>query len=238
MTQRSDEAAQLKAQILRDPDAVLEDKEVMRALISAGGARPGRNVVDLRGVLVERLENRLDRLEDTHRTVIAAAYENLAGTNQIHRAVLALLDATSFEGFLHAAGTLVPQILSIDVVRIALETPMVRPGTPLGPAGEHHRLIVALEAGGVEQYFGGSPPGPKRAVLLRQSLALGSVVYGEDAAWIRSEALIRLDLGRGKRPGLMLFAAEDPHRFGPDQGTDLLTFFGGVFERVVRRFLA
>ncbi len=51
----------------------------------------GHNVVDLRGIAMERLEERLDRLEDTHRSVIAAAYDNLAGTNSIHRAVLRLL---------------------------------------------------------------------------------------------------------------------------------------------------
>src|SRR6056297_1911071 len=60
----------------------------------------GKNIVDLRGIAMERLEARLDRLEDTHRNVIAAAYENLAGTNQFHRAVLRLMDAGRFEGFL------------------------------------------------------------------------------------------------------------------------------------------
>jgi hypothetical protein len=31
--------------------------------------------------------------------------------------------------------------------------------------------------------------------------------------------------------------SEDPHLFKPAQGTDLLTFFGGVFERQMRRWL-
>ena len=68
----------------------------MRALLRADRRSAGRNVVDLRGVLVERLEERLDRLEDTHREVLAAAYENVAGMNQVHRACLALLDAEDF----------------------------------------------------------------------------------------------------------------------------------------------
>lgn len=74
----------IRAEILADPDLVLEDREVMQALIEAEG-KPGggRKVVDLRGALVTRLEARLDRLETTHRSVIAAAYENLAGTTQI-----------------------------------------------------------------------------------------------------------------------------------------------------------
>ena len=77
----------LKDRILSEPGLILEDHELMRALLRADRAAQGRNVVDLRGVLVERLEERLDRLEDTHREVIAAAYENVAGTNQVHRAL-------------------------------------------------------------------------------------------------------------------------------------------------------
>ena len=38
--------------------------------------------------------------------------------------------------------------------------------------------------------------------------------------------------------GLLAFGATDPLRFHPDQGTDLLAFFGGVFERSLRRWLA
>ena len=32
--------------------------------------------------------------------------------------------------------------------------------------------------------------------------------------------------------------SEDAHQFGPQQGTDLLAFFAGVFERSMRRWLA
>jgi uncharacterized protein YigA (DUF484 family) len=31
--------------------------------------------------------------------------------------------------------------------------------------------------------------------------------------------------------------SEDPHQFRPSHGTDLLTFFAGVFERQMRRWL-
>ena len=81
----------VKARILADPDVVLEDRDVMAALIGANSEPQGRKIVDLRGALVQRLEQRLDRLETTHRSVIAAAYDNPAGTTQIHKAVLMLL---------------------------------------------------------------------------------------------------------------------------------------------------
>ena len=56
--------------------------------------------------------------------------------------------------------------------------------------------------------------------------------------WIRSEACLKLDLGEGRLPGLLVLGAEDPHMFHPQQGTDLMTFFAGVFERAMRRWLS
>ena len=112
----------LRAAILEKPDAILEDQNLMNALVSANERAMGSNIVDLRGIAMERLEARLDRLEDTHRSVIAAAYENLSGTNQIHRAVLRLLDPTDFTGFLTSLNQEMAEILRVDALALVLET--------------------------------------------------------------------------------------------------------------------
>ena len=57
----------LRDAILAKPDAVLEDQGLMDALVSANERAMGSNIVDLRGIAMERMEARLDRLEDTHR---------------------------------------------------------------------------------------------------------------------------------------------------------------------------
>ena len=77
-----------------------------------------------------------------------------------------------------------------------------------------------------------------RRVTLRQLVKASPDLYGADAAAVRSEALLRLDLGTGSIGGLLALGAVDPNRFHPEQGTDLLTFFGGVLERSLRRWLA
>ena len=87
----------LRDRILAEPERFLEDRDVMNALVAANERAMGANIVDLRSIAMQRLETRLDRLEDTHRTVISAAYENLAGTNQVHRAILQMLDPLDFE---------------------------------------------------------------------------------------------------------------------------------------------
>ena len=66
-------AADLRDRLIAEPEVILEDRDLMRALIAANERAMGANIVDLRGIAMERLEARLDRLEDTHRSVIAAA---------------------------------------------------------------------------------------------------------------------------------------------------------------------
>ena len=225
----------LREAIISQPDVILDDKDVMNALIAANERAMGANIVDLRGIAMDRMENRLDRLEDTHRSVIAAAYENLAGTNQIHRAILRMLDPVDFETFLKDLGGEVSEILRVDAVKLVLESTQKDMDLVLG--GLDNVLAVA-EPGFVEDYLNHNRQGSARQVTLRQIQHGSEQLFGDKAAWIKSEACLRLDFGPGRLPGLLVLGAEDPHMFGPQQGTDLLVFFTGVFERVMRRWLS
>ncbi len=225
----------LRDRIISAPEVILEDADVMRALIAANERAMGSNIVDLRGIAMERLEGRLDRLEDTHRSVIAAAYENLAGTNQVHRAILQMLDPLSFEDFLKSLAGDVAQTLRVDCVRLVLESVQDAEEPALRRLGD--TLFVA-EPGFIADYVAGGRNVSARAVTLRQTIPSSDKLYGERADWIRSEALLKLDFGKGRLPGLLVFGAEDPHQFKPTQGTDLLGFFAGIFERTMRRWLS
>ena len=71
---------------------------------------------------MDRMSKRLDRLEDQHRSVIAAAYDTITGTQQIHRAVLHLLGPESFDDFLADLAGPVTEALRIDGLRLVLES--------------------------------------------------------------------------------------------------------------------
>lgn len=226
----------LRDQILADPEFVLKDQAIIRALIGAGTS-DGRNVVDLRGVLIERLETRFERLADTHRDVVAAAYENLAGTNQVHRAVLSVIEPLDFEGFVHAAAHDVPQILSLDAVKICLEGEGMIAGQPLGPKGALRRVMIGLPLGGRDAYCSETSGMDQGPVILRQATRAGALVYGGDGPTIRSEAILKLDLGTGKTPAMVVFGSSDAGRFHPHQATDLLGFFAHAIQATLRRWL-
>ncbi|MCE0505781.1 MULTISPECIES: DUF484 family protein [unclassified Roseivivax] len=225
----------LRSTLLERPDLLLEDQDLMRALVSANERAMGSNIVDLRGIAMERLEARLDRLEETHRSVIAAAYENLAGTNQIHRAILRLLDPTDFEPFLRDLGGEVADILRVDCMKLVLESPEPVDDDPA--IARLGGVLTVARPGFIDAYIGEGRGAPIRQVTLRQLEAGAPDLYGELSDWIRSEACLKLDFGEGRLPGLLIMGAEDPHQFTPQHGTDLLAFFAGVFERSMRRWL-
>ena len=224
----------LRERIISQPDVILEDHDLMHALIAANERAMGGNIVDLRGIAMDRLEARLDRLEDTHRSVIAAAYDNLAGTNQVHRAILRMLDPTEFEAFLRDLGGEVAEILRVSSVRLILESVQDDDDPAVQRLGE---VLSVAEPGFVARYIENGRNG-ERQVTLRQLSGGEGALHGEAAAHIRSEACLRLDFGDGRLPGMLVLGAEDPHQFTPQQGTDLLTFFAGVFERAMRRWLS
>lgn len=221
----------VRDRLLAEPEAILEDRDLMDALTQANERAMGTNVVDLRGIAMERLSARLARLEDTHRTVIAAAYENLAGTNMIHRAVLGLLEPIDFAGFLQAVAD-TAEVLRVDAARLVLESAMP------DQAPTAHPALTMRPVGYIAAYSGQTRGLPPRAVTLRQiDGTADGAPYADRSPWIRSEAILRLDLGAGRHPAMLALGAEDPHHFRPTQGSDLLAFLGGVAQRLVLRWL-
>lgn len=235
MTKTAELGDSVRAQLIAQPETILDDHDLMRALVAANERAMGANIVDMRGIAMERLEKRLDRLEDTHRGVIAAAYENLAGMNLIHRAVLRMLDPADFENFMQDLDGEVADILRVDCVRLVLETKQDQENPAVQRLG---KVLITGAPGYIQTYLNHRGNGEPRKVSLRQLAEPDDNIFGDSGFWIRSEACIRLDLGAGRLPGMLVMGAEDPHQFKPGQGTDLLAFFGGVFERAMRRWLS
>ena len=225
----------LRAAILAEPDAVLDDKDLMQALVAANEQARGDNVIDLRGIAMQRLEARLDRLEDTRRSVIAAAYENLAGTNQVNRAILRLLEPTVFEDFLRALGNDVAEILRVDHITLVLETTVVQDEPAVNSLGG---VLTIVKPGFIDSYLTADRNGSAREVTLREISRLNPQVYGTEIEDLRSEACLKLDLGVGRLPGMIVMGTRDPRHFTPQLGTDILAFFAGVFERSMRHWLS
>jgi uncharacterized protein YigA (DUF484 family) len=237
MTEHAKPQDTVRKQIINDPNRVLEDRDMMRALISADEDARGKNVVDLRTIALERLEGRLDRLEDTHRHVIAAAYDNLASTNQIHRATLAILEPNTFSDFLELLKGELAQILNVTTARLVLETPSATPEMEESLEKEFGSGVCFCVPGSVIEYITHGRSTTVRPVTLRAIEDADPILFGEAAYEVSSEALLRLDLGKGNLPAMLVLGSVYTEQFTPQKGADLLVFFASAFERVLRRWL-
>ena len=146
-----------------------------------------------------------------------------------------MLDPVDFEAFLKDLGGEVAEILRVDCIRLVLESVQADDEPAVSKLSD---VLCVAEPGFIATYLGGHPDRPSRNVTLRQMSEGDDAIYGEAAGWVRSEACLTLDFGTGRLPGMLVMGAEDPHQFTPQQGSDLLAFFGGVFERAMRRWLS
>ncbi len=223
---------ELRAKLIAQPDLILQDPDLMRALALAREAEAGPNVVDIRGRAMAALEDRLSRLEAAHGAVISAAYENQTGMAVIHRAVLSLLEPQDFGGFVEALESEVAPLLRVDTFRLLMESPDAEEEPDLTGT------LVMLPEGLVEQLRQAGRRIPRGDdIILRKAAPETLALHGRVTTPIRSEAILPLDLGTGRYPAALLMGSADPARFSPAQGTDLLRFFAQVFRLVLLGWL-
>lgn len=219
---------ELRAQLLAQPELILADRDLMRALIGVREAALGENVIDIRGLAMQALEARLDRLEEAHESVISAAYDNQSGTATLHRAVLSLLEPLDFETFLENLESHVAPILRVETLRLLMAS-----GSPEKPPQTPGPLRIVPAATMSELIAGGRRAPRADDIILRATAPQTLALHGEARAPIRSEALLPIDLGPGRFPALLLMGSAEKARFSATQGTDLLRFFAQVFRLVL-----
>ena len=225
-----------RKRILQDPEALLNDREVMRALISASSNNAPTNVIDLKSAVLKRLEGHVDKIEGQNSNIISAAYKNISTTTKVHSAILEALEPKTFTEFLNFLKTDWANSLGIDVARLCLEAPSISKDdipqlkTEFGPS------VIFLQEGEIDHYITLGQDNDPRSVTLRQIRKGASNIYTNIAPELRSEALMKLDLGQGNSPGLLLLGSINPDQFLPNMGTDLFVFYGSIFEKVMQRW--
>ncbi len=213
------------AYLRRHPDFLDRHPEALR-LLGAPTREIGQDVVDFQHFQIERLRRDLARVNLEHRTLIAASRGNLASQGRVHKAVIAILAAPSFEQLLQTVTTDLGVLLDVDVVTIGVES-------SAAPAG---RLslngIQLLKEGAVDALLG-----PERTALLRVDAPGDVMLFGGAAGLVRSQALLRLTFGRGAPVGLLCIGTRQPGRFHPGLGTEGLTFLARALGITIAQWL-
>ena len=213
------------AYLRRHPDFLDRHPEALR-LLRAPTREVGEDVFDFQHFLLERLRGDLARINTEHRTLIAASRGNLASQGRVHKAVLAILAAGSFEQLLQTVTTDLAVLLDIDIVTIGVESTAL----PTGRLALHG--IRLLKAGTVDALLG-----VERNLLLHADVAGEAALFGGAAGLVRSQALLRLGFGRGAPVGLLCIGTRQAGRFHPGLGTELLNFLARVLGITIVQWL-
>lgn len=217
-------AEEVSAFLRQHPDFLAQHAELVQVLTPPMVSR-GDRVVDFQHFMVERLRADLQRLKERQRELVATSRANMNSQTRIHAAVLALLDAQSFEHLIQTITTDLAVVLDLDVACLVVESN----GQDIPHV--HTSGVRVVEPGTVSRWLG------RREVVLHGDIDGDAEIFGPGAGLVRSQALIRLQVSCETPLGLLAFGSRDPDMFHHGQGTELVSFLARVVERCIRSWL-
>jgi len=209
------EAERVAAYLRAHPRFFVERPELLAAM-EAPRRVHGERVSDFMSAMIERLRRELERTQAAGQEIVAISRANQANQGRVHSAVLSIMQATDRAALRDIVAMELPVLLGLDAVAICAED-----GPGLAEPKRHG--LHLLPAGAIERLI---PPG--RESTLRPELTDGPAIYGEAAALVKSDALVRLAPTAGPTPMMLACGSRTPGTFQPGQGTELLSFLAGA----------
>lgn len=220
-----EEEAQVLSFLRAHPEFLAAHAELLAPLLGVE-RESGDRVVDLQRFMVGRLRARTQELEAERDQMVALARLNLKSQTRVHRAVLALMGAPSFEHLIQAVTIDLPVFLGIDAASLCIEA------TATPPPRCETAGVRLLDPGAVDRVIG-----PARDMLLEAARPADRAIFGSAAQLVRSTALLRLKISPSSPIGLLALGSRKESRFHPGQGTELLSFLAHAIELNIRAWL-
>ena len=208
----------------RNPDLLTNNPALLESLTEA--ARFDGNVVDMQHLMLNRLREENTRLRDAHASIVGTARDNRSAQLQVHAAVLQILAARSFEKLIHTVTADLPLVLEVDAVTICLEAGDV----PIPRA--YASGLRSIPEGAIERHLG-----PGRDIALSCDITADQKIFGAAMGLVRSQALVRLNMGSQAPKGLLAIGSRDVDTFHQGQGTELIGFLARALETTIRQWL-
>ena len=171
---------------------------------------------------VAQLQQRLGAVQSANQDLIAFARGHSGAVASIHEAVIAAVEADSFDGLMHVVTQEWPLILGLDAVAVALI--VGEQGFRVDGSGVQHVAPQLLERA-LHQVDG---------VELR-TVERGHPLFGPACDLIRAEALIRIDCEPPLPCGIIALGQRTPQSLDGRHGSELLMFLGRSLAAMIRR---
>jgi uncharacterized protein YigA (DUF484 family) len=219
---------QVLAWLEENPDIVAEHADALGELLPPQ-TDLGGNVIGLQGVMVERLQKQVKDLRSETESLVTASRDNHSVQAQVHQAALALAATRNLEQLVDVLTADLVQRFGVDVVRLGLESP-VADAYEVQYHEQNYSGICFLPLGSTDAMIGNN----RRARLItdtrKTSVEGFEAIFAECSGIVRSCALLRLQLPKTKRYGVLAFGVKETGHFHPRQGTELLIFLARMLE--------
>lgn len=186
----------------------------------------GRKVPNFQSYMIERLKSAKEAVVETAREIVETSRANMNNQQRIHKAVLRLLEADSFDEFIECITSDLSAILDVDIAVLVVET------NAQDIPHIHTSGIRVIPTGTVDKWMAG------KNVLLQDNISGIEAVYGGGATLVRSQILLRVDISMDTPPAILAFGSRDPGMFVEGQATDQILFLARVIERCFRMWLS
>lgn len=202
-----------------------EDAEIFEALIPEKKRGKRGQPADFQAYMIERLKSDKQNVIESTREIVENSRANMNNQQRIHAAVLRLLEATTFEDFIHSITMDLASILDVDIAVLVVEAdgqdiPHIQTnGIRIIPEGTTDRWMH------------------EKNVLLQDNISGSEAIYGGGATLVQSQILLRVDISMDTPPAILAFGSRDPNMFGEGQATDQILFLARVIERAFRSWL-
>lgn len=185
----------------------------------------GQGVADFQSYMIDRLKSDKDAMEQATREIVETARYNMNNHQRIEAAVLRILEAETFDDFLHSITLDLPNRLGVDICTFIIEA---QGGTI--PHIQSSGLRMVPE-GTLSKWMGGE------LVLMQDNICGIEAIYGGAANLVQSQLLLRIDVSLNTTPAILAFGSRQSDMFTPDQATDQISFLAGVIERAFRTWI-
>ncbi|MCB1783868.1 MAG: DUF484 family protein [Alphaproteobacteria bacterium] len=210
---------------LREHPQFLEENPEACDLLVPPAQGDGRKVKDFQSFMIQRLKTDKESVVKSAKEIIENARSNMNNQQRIQKATLRLLEAQSFDDFIHTITMDLAAILDVDIAVLVVESN----GRDIPHI--HQSGIRVLPPGTIDKWMG------DKAAMLQDDISGIEAIYGGGATLVRSQILLRVDIAKNTPPAILAFGSRDPATFHDGQATDQILYLARVIERIFRMWL-
>jgi len=208
-----------------NPSFLQDNPDVVDALIPPKKRPVKGGIADFQSYMIERLKADKDEVLNSTREIVENARSNMNNQQRIHKAVLRLLEAQTFDEFIHCITMDLSPLLDVDISVLVVESdekdiPHI-----------NQNGIRIIPEGTVDKWMDG------KNILLQDDIGGIEAIYGGGATLVCSQILLRVDISMGTPPAILAFGSRNPNMFHDGQATDQILFLARVIERCFRSWL-